>query len=305
MGKPNSTDAQSMITKGTEYELLVQQVFNMLHNAEGVEQIKIQHDVTMTGLSGANHQLDLYWEFKIAGVFYRVAVECKNYASAVSKEKISAFKGVLNDLGGISGIYVCKSGYQKGALQYADAYGIQLLEIRRPTDKDWEGRMRDIHIRMHYRTKCNFKVSFAVDKEWAGKNCKVKPSKFRAFACDTEIEIAGNEADAVGFTKKSVLDFIRELPSDTVGQGFKKIYTYNDAFVVYRESVESHEKNVCSTCRFKIKAFKIVYDVNEYVDNVDIYGDRIVMAIVKNIQEQTERTVAWDGRVWDREECRR
>lgn len=289
----------STTSKGTEYELLVQKVLNMLHAADGVEQICIKHDVKLTGLSGATHQIDLYWEFKMAGLLYRVAVECKNYAAPVSKGKITSFKGVLDDLGGLSGIYVCASGYQKGAKQVAEAYGIQLLEIRHPTDKDWNGRMRDVHIELHYLCKTNFHVSFVVDKEWVEQNHIDKPENFHGWTDKTIVEFANAQAD--GCVSKSLLDFIRELPSDASGRGFEKVYKYDDAFLVYREFDDSDQ--ICGNnmeARFKILGFKIVYDVKDYVDNVDIYGDNIVMAIVKNLKEHSEKTVSWDGRVWDR-----
>lgn len=47
------------------------------------------------------------------------------------------------------GIFITKTGYQKGAREIAEKLNIVLYELRKPTDKDWEGKMRDLKIILH------------------------------------------------------------------------------------------------------------------------------------------------------------
>jgi len=130
-----------------EYEKFVQEVYQRLNQAEGIQTIKVQHNVKLKGKrTGLEHQIDVYWEFESMGVTHRIAVECKNYASAISKDKIQSFATVLDDIGDIRGIFATKSRYQSGAKTIAEQYGISIVEIRPPTDADWDGLMRDITI---------------------------------------------------------------------------------------------------------------------------------------------------------------
>ena len=108
-----------MPKKGAEYELFVKDVYECLNRADGLSDVQIQHDVKLMGAAGVEHQIDIFWTFKIGGVNYKVAVECKDYNSHVSKEKIEAFHSILHDIGNIHGIFSSKMGFQSGAILYA------------------------------------------------------------------------------------------------------------------------------------------------------------------------------------------
>ena len=100
----------------------------MLHS-DGVENINVLHNVKIIGRSGASHQIDVYWEFKLAGVTYKTCIECKHYNSSVKKSHIAAFSAVLEDIGNATGIFATTEGYQEGALLFAQAKGIRLLLV--------------------------------------------------------------------------------------------------------------------------------------------------------------------------------
>lgn len=55
--------------------------------------------------------------------------ECKYWDSAVPKEKIHAFRTVVQDSGSMFGIFISKSGYQSGAIEAASCSNVLL--------KDW------------------------------------------------------------------------------------------------------------------------------------------------------------------------
>lgn len=56
-------------------------------------------------------------------------------------------------------------GFQSGAIEYAQKYGIQLMEIRHPTDNDWKGRMRNLQFNIEMYSIDNIKPCFIIDKE--------------------------------------------------------------------------------------------------------------------------------------------
>lgn len=137
-----------MYAEAIEYELLTQAIYKDILAREGVSTANVQHNVSIAGRSGVEHQVDVYWEFKQAGITHRVLIECKNYASNLTLEKARNFFAVVHDIGNCVGIMVTKTGYQSGAAAFCKHYGLALKLLRKPTERDWEGRIKEIHINM-------------------------------------------------------------------------------------------------------------------------------------------------------------
>ena len=116
----------------TEFERFTQRIYQKLVNNDVLNPTTVQHDVKLKGKSGCEHQIDVYWEYEIAGNMHRMAIECKNYNSSVSIVKVREFLSVLQDLENVHGIMVTSKGYQKGAKKFAEYYGISLKTLRRP-----------------------------------------------------------------------------------------------------------------------------------------------------------------------------
>ena len=149
----------------TEYERFTQEIYQQLVNLDVVRTTKVQHDVKLEGRSGQKHQIDVYWEYEIAGNKHSVAIECKNYNTLVTIGKVRDFKGVLDDLNGVNGIMVTKVGYQEGAKKYAQEYGISLKELRTP--RYGETIIGEIENHIHYEVRYTL---FQIDEAWAEKN---------------------------------------------------------------------------------------------------------------------------------------
>lgn len=115
-----------------EYEKFTQEIYQKLLNADAPKATNVQHNVKLKGKSGQEHQIDVYWEYEIAGVKHKVAIECKNYNKTVEIGKVRDFFGALYDLNDVKGIMATKKGYQKGAKEYASYYGIDLKVLRVP-----------------------------------------------------------------------------------------------------------------------------------------------------------------------------
>ena len=150
------------MNNNTEYELFTRGVCERLALFKGLQSSSVRHDVKLKGKSGQEHQVDVYWEYKKDGEVHRVAIECKNYSYGVSIGKVRDFYGVISDLDNVKGIMVTTVGYQKGAKQYADYYGISLKELRAPRDEETIiGEMEwKFEIDVTHRL-------FLVDEEWA------------------------------------------------------------------------------------------------------------------------------------------
>lgn len=149
----------------TEYEKFAREIYQKLMNAEGINTINVKHNVKLTGKSGQQHQIDVYWEYQIGGVKHKVVIECKNYNATVPIGKVRDFYGLLADLTNVSGIMITKMGYQAGAKAYASYYGINLKKLRTPTLE--EAIIGEIQIHTQIARKRRL---FLIDKQWAELN---------------------------------------------------------------------------------------------------------------------------------------
>lgn len=77
----------AILSEAIDYEQLTKATYEAILAKEGVQTVKVEHNVKVKGRSGVEHQIDVFWEFKQAGVTHRVLIECKNYASNLTLEK--------------------------------------------------------------------------------------------------------------------------------------------------------------------------------------------------------------------------
>jgi hypothetical protein len=116
---------------GTLYENLTQVIFQSLVDQNEVRNIEVKHDVKLQGKSNVFHQIDVYWKFEVGGVEHETIVQAKDWKTPVNKGELLKFNTVLTDLPGQPrGVFVSRTGYQKGAVDFAFAYGILIYELR-------------------------------------------------------------------------------------------------------------------------------------------------------------------------------
>jgi len=148
----------------TEFELFTRHIYQKLVNNDVLKPTLVQHNVKLKGKSGCKHQIDVYWEYEIAGNKHCVAIECKNYNSLVPIGKVRDFKGVLDDLNNVNGIMVSSKGFQVGAKKFAKEHGISLKELRTP---NWDETIGEIVFMFQTNIR---RWLFLVDEDWAIQN---------------------------------------------------------------------------------------------------------------------------------------
>ncbi len=141
-----------LYAQAIEYEKLTQVIYQSILNKEGVKNVHVRYNEIVVGKSGVGHQIDVLWCFEQAGVKHSVLIECKNYSSAIALEKIRNFFAVLHDIGNARGIMVTRVGYQEGVERFASFYDIGLKLLRRPTEDDWQGKIRKVDINLIVKT---------------------------------------------------------------------------------------------------------------------------------------------------------
>ena len=130
-----------MSNNGREYEKFVAALHQALFDSEKwteLKNIKIEQNKKINDNFGIAREFDLYWEYEFAGITYKTVIECKDYASKVSIEKIDALLGKISDIPDLKPIFATKTGYQSGAKKKALSNKVELLIVREQNDSDWE-----------------------------------------------------------------------------------------------------------------------------------------------------------------------
>jgi hypothetical protein len=83
----------------------------------------------LQGPNGVVHRVDVSARMVFAGVPILWIVECKLWNRAIPKEKVSALKDIVNDLGADRGLLLSERGFQSGAVNLAAAKNITLSSL--------------------------------------------------------------------------------------------------------------------------------------------------------------------------------
>lgn len=91
----------------------------------------IKSNFKIENISGRKREIDIYIESKINEFVIKIAIECKEYKTAVSVEKIEAFESKCQRIPGINKkVFVSQNGYQKDAVNAAKDFGIEIYDIK-------------------------------------------------------------------------------------------------------------------------------------------------------------------------------
>lgn len=274
--------------QNTEYEILTQEIYKSLLKADGFENINVQHNVKIPAKSGCNHQVDVYWEFKLAGETHKVAIECKNYSKEVSIAKVRDFFGVVYDIGNIKGIFITKKGFQSGAKQFADYYGISLKELREPNTEDWKGRIKTIQVDINVMPTVVTGIYVEPDFAWVIAKGFIKSEDERNLIImetnklNTEICVYDKDGGIID----NFLDLEQKLPHEfKEGKDFKHAYKYDDGYM---------ESNFG---KIKVNFVGFKYDIKNVSSQLVIEAEQITKAIIKDVKTGEIKFISKDGDV--------
>jgi hypothetical protein len=251
-----------MAKSGENFELLIKAIYEEMLSADGYGTVRVEHNVKLLGKSGHQHQVDVYWQFKIAGVTHKVAVECKDYQSSVSIGKIRDFYGVLEDVGDVRGVFVTTKGYQKGALEYAKEKKIDLQVIREPTQEDIDSGNRIKQIGIFIKMLCigNIRYELELDNEWIVANKILSDGDSLALNClSNEYKILDSFCNLLG----TIHDFENKLPRTLENTtDLVKKFDFHDAYLQWPNSKYPPLK--IKSIRFKYDTYTISSEIKHY-----------------------------------------
>lgn len=89
---------------------------------------QVQHLDPVEGYDGT-YIIDVTVRFRLAGLDFLVLFECKRHSTAVKREHVQVLLTKMQSTGAQKGVVVAASGFQSGALQYAQAHGIACVRL--------------------------------------------------------------------------------------------------------------------------------------------------------------------------------
>lgn len=280
-----------MANDGKDYEQFVKSLQQALLDSEDLikqKNVQIETNKKITDNCGVEREFDLYWEYELAGVTYKTVIECKDYQSKVSLEKIDALIGKIRDLPDLKAVFATKTGYQSGAKAKAEFNKIDLLIVREESDEDWQDKegnpfIKEIAINMELVSAART-ISFSpeIDGNWAKENTDLDLSN--PFNLNMRNDLIKIE-DCDKGEKYTILQLEERLGATHRGESgeFEKEKKFDDAFIY------------CDGLKLKLKGYKIRYSVSLPITmpiNID-YSKELV-GVIEYLHKGTKTAVFTD-----------
>ena len=131
---------------GEGYEKLSQKVWQELLKYKEDLDIEVKHNHIEQGKT-TKHQIDVYWEVNRDNKIKKFLVEAKDHSRPITKGEMGQFIATVNDIPDSIGIFIARSGFQKGAIEFAKGYNIKIYELR-DSKEDFEGKMMKLELRI-------------------------------------------------------------------------------------------------------------------------------------------------------------
>jgi len=265
-------------------------------NAEAYAQsknIRIETNKKLVDRNGIEREFDVYWEYELGGHIYKSVIECKDYTSPVSLEKIDALLGKVHDLPEINKlIFATKTGYQSGAQVKAEQNNIDLLIVRPMNDSDWEDEngnplLRYINItgQLYFLPRLK-KFEPIADKEWLIQNGYADRLETLTF-CGKPDEIIIE--DRSNNSKVSLMNILESLSDSKMHGDFEKRIELKDAYFS------------CNGKTYKVKGYNIAYTLLEPIESkiaLDFANE--FMGVIEYLQRHKKVEVLKNGNIRQR-----
>lgn len=120
----------------SEYEAITQYIYGALGEKFGIKVIGYGRNCKVKGKSGVTYQIDVLTEQSDGNKIQQTAIECKFLNEKVTNDTVMKLQCIMEDAGIGSGIIVCKSGFTRDTMIYAEHKGIKLVELREAQEND-------------------------------------------------------------------------------------------------------------------------------------------------------------------------
>jgi len=259
-----------------------------------LDQLEVQHDVKVQGI-GTRHQVDVYCKFQLAGHDQQIIIQVKKEKTPAKQSDLLAFQGVLDDIPGQPrGILVTHAGYQAGALSYAEAKGIALIQFmeveRSPIQMPLlsvmhvELRFDTLTFRYTMRTAVLSNVNIVCDGEWSQEQGLTGTADLRAAFDPVRF------CDSDGAARTSMREEVQRRIKEIEGEGTAQIeLEFSEPTFMEGFTVESPPDFPLT--RLKIHRFSATINVVETRSEGPVRSEEYATYALKNVLEENTRYV--------------
>ena len=260
------------------YEETVKDIYATLGKSRGVEIEGWGATCTIEGKSGVSHQIDVLTTFSDGVHKYRTAIECKYWNKKVPKDVIAKLESIIEDSSIDKGVVVSKMGFTDDAKSYAEFRNIGLVELRKPVDKDWEGKIRTINIDM--RINMPHVYDFQIVQSPSDTSTERTKLQIQVFTDSAFIESPGTRV-------MSLQEIIQAEIKDDPSEGEHFIQFATDASL----SVPDQQVSVA------IEGVRFKLEYHTAKEHFEIRGEDHIYMIMESLFEGRRYNIAPDGTV--------
>jgi len=274
---------------GKEYENFVGRLQQAILNSEPYSEqknITVELNKKILDKNKIEREFDIYWEYELGGFVYKTIIECKDYESSISIDKVDALVGKLIDFPELKGVFATKKQYQSGAKIKAEAHKIPLLIVREQKEEDWQDKngnpyIKEININTKFLLKKIENFIPFIDEDWIRENNDINTSKpVQISGINDQIiieDIEKNEKYSL-FDLENSFQFLGEEGVFTKKKEFKNAFIY------------SNNK------KLKLNGYKIEYSIYlSHERKMKIDFKKELLGVIEYVLKRTKKTIFKNG----------
>lgn len=261
------------------YEEVTKHIYETLGKDARVSVICFGSTCKVLGKSGVKHQVDVLTSHSDGIHIYKTAIECKFWDTKVQKDSVTKLAEILEDAKIDKGVIVSKSGFTPDAIDFAQYKNISLVELREPTDEDWQGRIKDILI----------DIIMPIPH--------VEDFKFVQLDSieDEKEHFSGLSSDIIVVKPDGSQETIQQLIERKMANSDWHQNDYSHHEEIYPEG--SYIKILGSDKQIEVIGSKFTIRRTEIKQKVEIRGEDYVSMIMQNLFDDTRFILSRDGKI--------
>lgn len=263
------------------YEEVVKSIYETLGKNSGVTIECFGNTCKVRGKSEVEHQIDVLTKYSDGVHSYRTAIECKYWNQKIDKDTIMKLSEIVEDAGLNKGVVVSKLGFTEDAIKTAKTRNIGLVELREPTEQDWEGRIKTIVVNINMLLPEILRMDILVKEDQKLTEVQILSMLLN----DYIVKGKDQSTQTLGDIAKQ---FHTELAKQEGGKEYAKVYSFNEDSILI-----SKIQNI----EFPITGVKFTGTLKILRKEVKINGEDTVWMIMKSIFENRSYTISKDRNI--------